>query len=105
MILGLVGEESGSPKLFSTGLVTARVWLNASPPPVDRSSLVVGDMKPLIIECFGKLPLSMHCTQGGVHVKLLDVEHVPGLRFNLFSLHAVMPKCRVTRRWWGLYAG
>ena len=35
----------------------------------------------------------MHCKQGDVQVKLLDVAYVPGFRFNLFSLHAVMPKC------------
>lgn len=44
------------------------------------------------------LPLTMHCAQGDVHVKLLDLAYVPGLRFNLspFSLYAVMLKCSVT---------
>lgn len=35
-------------------------------------------------------------TKGDVHVTLLDVGYVPGLRFNLFSLHAEIPKCSVT---------
>ncbi|CAN0113093.1 unnamed protein product, partial [Laminaria digitata] len=51
-------------------------------PPGDRSSIIVGDMRPLRIECFGKLQLTMHCANGDVRVKLLDVAYVPGLRFN-----------------------
>ena len=38
----------------------------------------------------------MHSKHGDVQVKLLDVAYVPSVRFNLFSLHAVMPKCSVT---------
>ena len=38
----------------------------------------------------------MHCKQGNIQVKLLDVAYVPGVQFNLFSLHAVMPKCTVS---------
>ena len=38
----------------------------------------------------------MHSKHGDVQVKLLDVAYVPGVRFDLFSLHAVMPKCPVT---------
>ena len=37
----------------------------------------------------------MHSQQGNVQVKLLNVAYVPGVRFNLFSLHAVTPKCSV----------
>lgn len=37
----------------------------------------------------------MHCAKGDIHVKLLDVAYVHGVQFNLFSLHAVMPKCNV----------
>ena len=66
------------------------------PPSPDRSSLVVGDMRSLKVECFGSIPMVMHSQQGDVEVKLLDVAYVPGIRFNLFSLHAVMPKCPVT---------
>lgn len=42
---------------------------------------------------FDKLPLTMHCAQGGVHVELLNVASVSSLEFNLFSPHAVTPKC------------
>ena len=38
----------------------------------------------------------MHCKQGDVQVKFLDVACVPGLQFNLFSLRAVMMKCSVS---------
>ena len=38
----------------------------------------------------------MHSQQGDVQVKLLNVAYVPGVRFILFALHAVMPKCLVT---------
>lgn len=64
-------------------------------PQVDRSGQVVGDIKPLSIEGFGKLPLTMLCVKGGVHAKLLDVAYVPGPRFNMCPLYAVMPKCSV----------
>ena len=38
----------------------------------------------------------MHCQGGDTHVRLTNVAYVPGVQFNLFSLHAVMSKCRVT---------
>ena len=61
-----------------------------------RSTLVVGDMRSLQVLCSGKIPMIMHCKQGDVQIKLLDVAHVSGVQFNLFSLHAVMPKCSVS---------
>ena len=38
----------------------------------------------------------MHTKHGDVQVKLLDVAYVPGVRFNLFSLHAVIQKYHVS---------
>ena len=38
----------------------------------------------------------MHSQQGDVQIKLLNVAYVPGVQFNLFSLHAVMQKCHFT---------
>ena len=38
----------------------------------------------------------MYVKQGDVQVKLLGVAYVPGVHFNLFSLHAIMPKCSVS---------
>ena len=66
------------------------------PPPPDKTSLVVGDMRSLNVEYFGHIPIVMHSPQCEVQVRLLDVAYVPGVRFNLFSLHAVMLKCPVT---------
>ena len=53
-------------------------------------------MRSLRVHCFGKVPMIMHCKQGDVQVKLQDVAYVPGVQFNLFSLHVVMPKCSVS---------
>ena len=65
-------------------------------PPPGRTSSVVGDMRPLRVHCFGKIPMTTHSKQVDVQIKLLDVACAPGVRFNVFSLHAVMPKCSVS---------
>ena len=52
-------------------------------------------MRPLRIECFGKVPLAMRCAKGDVHVNLLDVAYVPDLWFYLSPLHTVRPKYNV----------
>ena len=38
----------------------------------------------------------MHCAKGNVQVRLLNVAYVPGVNFNLLSLHAVMQKHEIT---------
>ena len=70
--------------------------VECEPSPADRSGILFGDMRPSRIECFGKLPLTMWCAKNDIDVKLLGVAYVPGLRSNLFSLHAVKPNCSVT---------
>ena len=40
--------------------------------------------------------MTLHCKQGDVQVKLLNVAYIPGVQFKLFSLHAVMSKCSVS---------
>ena len=70
--------------------------VECNPPPLGRRSLVIGDMRSLKIEYFGNLPMVMHSQQGDVQIKLLNVAYVPGVHFNMFSLHAVMPKCSVS---------
>ena len=57
---------------------------------------MIGDMTMMGVECFGKLSLLMHCQGGDTHVRLTNVAYARGVQFNLFSLHAVMSKCRVT---------
>ena len=60
--------------------------VECKPPPPDRSTLVVSDMKSLRVQCFGKLPLIMHSKHGDVQVKLLDVAYVPGVRLSLIHI-------------------
>ena len=69
---------------------------DCKPPPVGKERLVIGDMTMVGVECFGKLSLLMHCQGGDTHVRLTNVAYVPGVQLNLFSLHAVMSKCRAT---------
>ena len=56
----------------------------------------MGDMRSLQVLCFGKIPMILHCKQGVVQVKLLNVAYVPGVQFNLFSLHVVVMKFSVS---------
>ena len=69
---------------------------DCKPPPLGKERLVIGDTTMMGVERFGKLSLLMHCQGGDTHVRLTNVAYVPGVQFNLFSLHAVMSKCRVT---------
>ena len=68
--------------------------VECTPPPPGKSSLVIGDMRSLKVQCFVKISLVIHSPRCDVQVGLLDVAYVPGVRFNLFSLHAV---CRNAR--------
>ena len=70
--------------------------VECTPSPPGRRSLVVGDMRSLKVSFFGKMPMVMHSPQGDAEVKLLNLWYVPGVRFNLFSLHAVLPERPVT---------
>ncbi|CAN0297573.1 unnamed protein product, partial [Scytosiphon promiscuus] len=90
---GIVGQEEWVADSGATYHVTGNPsgMVECVPPPVGRSSLVIGDRRSLQIECFGKLSLVMHSAKGDVHVKLVNLAYVPGLQFNLFSLHAVTP--------------
>ncbi|CAN0439319.1 unnamed protein product, partial [Laminaria digitata] len=66
------------------------------PPPVGKGTLLVGDMRSMRVECFGKLSMVMHSAGGDLDVVLMNVAYVPGFKFHLFSLHEVMPKCSAT---------
>ena len=46
--------------------------VECQPPLVDRRSLLLGDMRPSRIECFGKLTLTLHCVKRDVHGELID---------------------------------
>ena len=97
-ILGGNGREQWVADSGATFHVTGNPvgMVECNPPPLGRRSLVIGDMRSLKIEYFGNLPMVMHSQQGDVQIKLLNVAYVPGVHFNMFSLHAVMPKCSVS---------
>ena len=69
---------------------------DCKPPLVGKERLVIGDMTMMGVQCFGNLSLLMHGQGGDTHVRLTNLAYVPGVQFNLFSLHAVMSKRRVT---------
>ena len=56
---------------------------NVATPP-GKSSLVVGDMRSLEVDCFGGIQLVVHCAQGDVQIRVLDVAYVPGVQLNIF---------------------
>ncbi|CAN0551783.1 unnamed protein product, partial [Laminaria digitata] len=64
-----------------------------NPPSAGKGTLLVGDMRLMHVECFGKLSMVMHSAGGDLDVVLMNVAYVPGFKFHLFSLHEVMPKC------------
>ena len=97
VFLGGMGEQwvaDSGATFHVTGNPVGMV--ECKPPPPDRSTLVVSDMRSLRVQCFGKLPMITHSKHDDVQVKLLDLAYVPGVQFNLFSLHAFMPKCSVS---------
>ena len=81
-ILGGNGREQWVADSGATFHVTDNPvgMVECNPPPPDRSTLVVSDMRSLRVQCFGKLPMTMHSKHGDVQVKLLDVAYVPGVR-------------------------
>ena len=91
-VFGDTGREEWIADSGATFHVTGNPsgLIERTSPSLGRSSLVVSDLRSLKIECFGSLPMVMHNQQGDVQIKLLNVAYVPGVQFNLFSLHAVM---------------
>ena len=78
-------------------LVNNLIWSNIAVPPLPgKSSLVVGDMRSLKIEFFGEISPVMHCAQGDVQHRRLNVAYVLGVQFNFFSLNTGMPDYKVT---------
>ena len=58
-----------------------------SPPP-GRDVVVIGDGRKLRVKCVGSIDVMFHgCTDA--RNTLHDVSYVPGLGFNLYSLHAI----------------
>lgn len=100
-VLGFEGEgelwSAGSRATFhATG--NEEGLFDCYPPPIEKSKLVLLNMRALDVRCFGKLKLDMVMDTSSTTTKtvtLLDVAYVPGLRSNLFSLHAVQEKTTV----------
>ena len=95
-LLVVVVEMSGSLTLVLHTMSRGTPSGCLTVPPVGKERLVIGDMTTTGIDCFGKLSLLINIPGGDTHMRLSNVAYVSGVCFNLFSLHTVMPKCRVT---------
>ena len=61
---------------------------NARPPPPGRETITIGDRRRINIEYIGNMDVIFH-GNSDQRIALIDVAYVPGLGFNLYSLHAV----------------
>ena len=61
---------------------------NIKSPPPGREVIVIGDGRILRAECVGDIDMIFHGSPDIRHT-LRDVFYVPGLGFNLYSLHTV----------------
>ena len=70
---------------------------------VSKGALLVGDMKSIEVEWFGKLNMVTHSAGRDLGVVLMNVSRVPGLKFHLCSLLVITPKCSATMSSAGLH--
>ena len=61
---------------------------NVSPPPSGRATITIGDRRKIKVEYIGNMDVIFH-GKPDQRTTLIDVAYVPGLGFNLYSLHAV----------------
>ena len=61
---------------------------NVRPPPPGRETITIGDRRRMKLEYMGNMDVIFH-GKGDQRITLIDAAYVPGLRFNLYSLHAV----------------
>ena len=64
-----------------------KILYNLRPPPPGRETITIGDRRKLKVDCVGNVNVTFH-RQTDKNITLIDVAHVPGLEFNLYSLHA-----------------
>ena len=57
------------------------------PPPPGREAITIGDKRLLKVECVGNVDIEFHGYTDMCQT-LTDVSYIPGLRFNLYSVHA-----------------
>ena len=61
---------------------------NVRPPPPGRETITIGDRRGIKVEYIGNMDVVFH-GKSDQRITLIDVAYVPGLGFNLYSLHAV----------------
>ena len=61
---------------------------NVSPPPPGRETITIGDHRRIKVEYIGNMDVIFH-GNSDQRITLIVVAYVPGLGFNLYSLHAV----------------
>ena len=61
---------------------------NARPPPPGRETITIGARRRIKVEYIGNMDVIFHGKSDQI-ITLIDVAYVPGLGFNLYSLHAV----------------
>ena len=58
------------------------------PPPPGRETITIGDRRRIKVEYIGNMDVIFH-GKSDQRITLIDDAYVPGLGFNLYSLHAV----------------
>ena len=61
---------------------------NAKPPPPGRETITIGDRRKMKVEYIGNMDVIFH-VKTDQRITLIHVAYVPGLGFNLYSLHSV----------------
>ena len=61
---------------------------NVRPPPPGREKITIGDRRSIKVEYIGNMDVIFH-GKSDQRITLIAVAYVPGLGFNLYSLHAV----------------
>ena len=82
----------------------ARFVNNRHPPAPGYEHVTIGDGKRYPVTCYGCVDFIFH-SNTDVRVTMEDVAVVPGLDFNLFSLHAVQEKCPIMLDHQGVHVG
>ena len=61
---------------------------NVRPPSPGRETITIGDRRKIRVEYIGNMDVIFH-GKSDQRITLIDIAYVPGLGFNLYSLHAV----------------
>lgn len=58
------------------------------PPPPSRETIIIGHGYRLRVECIDSIDVTFHAYTDERHI-LFDVSDIPGLGFNMYSLHVI----------------